>query len=304
MRYDSFHRRPPSILSTRTIIMIDNVIVPIHNEPREDVDRSLVQYPMGTHVKRIKGRTRFSLRCMRGSSSRQGRGPYTAETSVRILAPRTIQWARRCANSGEPVSSTSGLGPSVSDRSGYSRYGPDFPSARHNPPKCRIGPAMNNLPRDKQIDIIAALSEGMSIRAVERLTGVHRDTIMRLGARVGRGCAELHDRMFVGIRAPRMECDEFWAFVGCKQRNVTRKDVPVKGDQYRLSRSRLRPRRSWPIAPASATARIRTCLFAIFANGCLARLRFRRTAFTLTARRSAMRSVTAWRMASSTKPIQ
>ena len=91
---------------------------------------------------------------------------------------------------------------------------------------------MNNLPRDKQIDIIAALSEGMSIRAVERLTGVHRDTIMRLGARVGRGCAELHDRMFVGIRAPRIECDELWAFVGCKQRNVTRANVPVKGDQY------------------------------------------------------------------------
>jgi len=46
---------------------------------------------------------------------------------------------------------------------------------------------MNILPRDKQIEIIAALTEGCSIRAVERLTGVHRDTIMRLGARVGRG---------------------------------------------------------------------------------------------------------------------
>jgi len=91
---------------------------------------------------------------------------------------------------------------------------------------------VNNLPREKQIDIIAALSEGMSIRAVERLTGVHRDTIMRLGARVGRGCAELHDRIFVGIRTGRIELDELWAFVGCKQRNVSRKDLPVKGDQY------------------------------------------------------------------------
>lgn len=36
---------------------------------------------------------------------------------------------------------------------------------------------MNILPRDKQIEIIAALTEGMSIRAIERLTGVHRDTI-------------------------------------------------------------------------------------------------------------------------------
>ena len=59
---------------------------------------------------------------------------------------------------------------------------------------------MNILSRDKQIEIIAALSEGMSIRSVERLTGIHRDTIMRLGARVGRGCAELHDRMMVGLR--------------------------------------------------------------------------------------------------------
>jgi hypothetical protein len=72
--------------------------------------------------------------------------------------------------------------------------------ARLNPTTCRIGPAVNKLPRDKQIDIIAALAEGMSIRSVERLTGIHRDTIMRLGARVARGRAELHDRMMVGLR--------------------------------------------------------------------------------------------------------
>ena len=91
---------------------------------------------------------------------------------------------------------------------------------------------MNVLPREKQIEIVAALTEGMSIRAVERLTGIHRDTIMRLGARVGRGCAELHDRMFVGIRAGRIECDELWAFVGCKQKNVKRSRREVHGDQY------------------------------------------------------------------------
>ena len=50
---------------------------------------------------------------------------------------------------------------------------------------------MNILSHDQQIQIIAALTEGMSIRSVERLTGVHRDTIMRLGARVGAGCAAL-----------------------------------------------------------------------------------------------------------------
>lgn len=91
---------------------------------------------------------------------------------------------------------------------------------------------MNILPRDKQIEIIAALTEGMSIRAVERITGIHRDTIMRLGARVGAGCAELHDRMMVGVRVGRIELDELWAYVGKKQKNVTRREIPVKGDQY------------------------------------------------------------------------
>jgi IS1 family transposase len=72
----------------------------------------------------------------------------------------------------------------------------------------------------------------MSIRATERLTGVHRDTIMRLGAKVGRGCAELHDRMMVGVRTGRLELDELWAYVGKKQKRVKRTDGPVVGDQY------------------------------------------------------------------------
>jgi len=91
---------------------------------------------------------------------------------------------------------------------------------------------MNNLSRDAQIQIIAALTEGMSIRAAERLTGVHRDTIMRLGARVGTGCEALHDRTMHSLRVGRLELDELWAYVGCKQKNVTRKDIPVRGDQY------------------------------------------------------------------------
>jgi transposase len=36
----------------------------------------------------------------------------------------------------------------------------------------------NALPKDKQIQVIAALAEGSSIRAIERMTGVHRDTII------------------------------------------------------------------------------------------------------------------------------
>jgi hypothetical protein len=47
----------------------------------------------------------------------------------------------------------------------------------------RLNPMANVLSKDKQIAIIGALAEGSSIRSIERLTGVHRDTIMRLHMR-------------------------------------------------------------------------------------------------------------------------
>ncbi len=49
----------------------------------------------------------------------------------------------------------------------------------------------NVLSTDKEITIVAALTEGSSIRSIKRMTGVHRDTIMRLGVKVGKGCTAL-----------------------------------------------------------------------------------------------------------------
>jgi hypothetical protein len=51
----------------------------------------------------------------------------------------------------------------------------------------------NILSIEKQVQIISALAEGSGIRQIERMTGVHRDTIMRLGVRVGKGCISLMD---------------------------------------------------------------------------------------------------------------
>jgi len=91
---------------------------------------------------------------------------------------------------------------------------------------------MNILQRDKQIEVISALCEGVSIRATERLTGIHRDTIMRLGARVGAGCAALHDKTMRHLQVPRIELDKAWSFVGKKQRQLKPGDGMDKGDQY------------------------------------------------------------------------
>jgi IS1 family transposase len=91
---------------------------------------------------------------------------------------------------------------------------------------------MNILSRDKQIEVISALTEGLGIRATARLTGVNRETVGTLALRVGRGCFELHDRMMVGIRTNRLELDEAWSFVGKKQKRVKRHEIYSKGDQY------------------------------------------------------------------------
>jgi hypothetical protein len=37
--------------------------------------------------------------------------------------------------------------------------------------------ATSILSRDQQIQVIGALTEGVSIRSIERMTGIHRDTI-------------------------------------------------------------------------------------------------------------------------------
>jgi hypothetical protein len=89
---------------------------------------------------------------------------------------------------------------------------------------------MNVLSRDKQIEIIAALTEGVGIRAAARLTGVNRETVGKLALQVGKGCAELHDRRMVGVN--RIELDEIWSFVAKKQKRVERHEVFAKGDQY------------------------------------------------------------------------
>ena len=84
----------------------------------------------------------------------------------------------------------------------------------------------NVLSTDKQIAAISALTEGSSIRSIERMTGVHRDTIMRLGVKVGQGCARLMDSKMRDLPCIRLEMDEIWGFVGKKERNV-RLDEPA-----------------------------------------------------------------------------
>jgi hypothetical protein len=90
----------------------------------------------------------------------------------------------------------------------------------------------NALNTDKQIAIIGALAEGSSIRSIERITGIHRDTIMRLGVRVGQGCTSLMDAKMRNLPCHRLEMDEIWGFIGKKDRHVREGDDPQLGNVW------------------------------------------------------------------------
>jgi IS1 family transposase/transposase-like protein len=65
---------------------------------------------------------------------------------------------------------------------------------------------------------LGMLLEGMSIRATERLTGLHRDTIDDLILIVGANCRRLLDTKVVDVKATDVQLDEIWSFIGMKER--------------------------------------------------------------------------------------
>ena len=90
----------------------------------------------------------------------------------------------------------------------------------------------NVLPKEKQIAIISGLAEGMSMRALSRVTGVHQDTICRLGVRVGQACARLMDEKLRNLTCHYLEFDEIWGFIGKKEKHRRETDDPTLGDVW------------------------------------------------------------------------
>src|SRR5260370_22931606 len=79
----------------------------------------------------------------------------------------------------------------------------------------------NVLPKEKQVAVISALAEGSSIRSIERMTGINRNTIMNLGVRVGQGCWALLDAKMRGLTCHLLQFDEIWGFIGKKQKHIS-----------------------------------------------------------------------------------
>jgi IS1 family transposase len=92
---------------------------------------------------------------------------------------------------------------------------------------------MNVSAADRKLTIVSALVEGTSIRSIERMTGVHRDTIMRLGLNVGNDCARFLDTRVKNVKAQKVQVDEIWTYVFKKQARISVDESAAGiGDRY------------------------------------------------------------------------
>jgi len=80
--------------------------------------------------------------------------------------------------------------------------------------------SMNRLSTEKRAQVIGCLVEGMSIRAIVRVTGVAKNTIVKLLADLGQACSEYQDGAFTNLDCEVIEADEIWAYCYSKQKNV------------------------------------------------------------------------------------
>src|SRR5579859_2843819 len=80
---------------------------------------------------------------------------------------------------------------------------------------------MNRLPTKDRAAILGRLVEGNSLRSCSRMADVSLNTVTKLLVDVGSACGRFHDEYVNNVRMRRLQCDEIWAFVGAKAKNVT-----------------------------------------------------------------------------------
>jgi transposase-like protein/IS1 family transposase len=90
----------------------------------------------------------------------------------------------------------------------------------------------STIPLDKVENVLQLLLEGCSVRSVERISGLHRDTILKLLVVAGQKCEALLGRLIVNVPVKDVQADEIWGFIGKKEKAVTEDDDPNYGDAY------------------------------------------------------------------------
>lgn len=88
---------------------------------------------------------------------------------------------------------------------------------------------MNVLPIEKRAQVLQLLVEGMSLRAITRVTGCSINTVTKLLIDAGTACAAYQDAAIRNVKAERVQCDEIWSFCHSKQKNVAPEHEGILG---------------------------------------------------------------------------
>lgn len=92
---------------------------------------------------------------------------------------------------------------------------------------------MNRLSTERRVQILAALCEGASINSSARQTRVSKVTILKLLAEVGQAVLDYQRNTLVNLPCKKIQADEVWSFVGCKERRVPREERGMgRGDAW------------------------------------------------------------------------
>jgi IS1 family transposase len=79
---------------------------------------------------------------------------------------------------------------------------------------------MNKLSTERRAQILGMMVEGVSLRAIARLTGASKNTIVKLMEDAGEAFSAYQDDAFRNLTCKRLQLDEIWGFIACKARNV------------------------------------------------------------------------------------
>ena len=93
---------------------------------------------------------------------------------------------------------------------------------------------MNKLEAKERAHILHLLCEGQSIRAITRVTGASKNTVIKLLIDAGKACWNYHDANVRNVETKKVQVDEIWTFTYAKQKNVaTAKAAPANaGDTW------------------------------------------------------------------------
>jgi IS1 family transposase len=78
---------------------------------------------------------------------------------------------------------------------------------------------MNKLSTERRAQILGMMVEGVSLRAIARLTGASKNTIVKLMEDAGEVFSAYQDQAFRNLTCKRLQLDEIWSFIGVKARN-------------------------------------------------------------------------------------